>query len=72
MKAMRNTWSPLSKVPINIRNWRTKQEGQVLLRELGGRRAMFEPGSLGQIELCSQRRQRKGWSSRDLMAGVEL
>lgn len=35
-------------------------EGQVLLRDLGGRRAVFEPGSLGQIELCSQRRQREG------------
>lgn len=60
MKAMRNTWSSLSEVPINIRNWRIKQEGQVLLRELGGRGAVFEPGSLGQVELLSQRRQRKG------------
>lgn len=60
MKAMKNTWSSLSEVPINIRNWRTKQEGQVLLRELGGRGAVFKPGSLGQIELCSQRGPRKG------------
>lgn len=56
MKAMKNTWSSLSEVPTNIRNWRTKQEGQVLLRELGGRGAVFEPGSLGQVELRSQRR----------------
>lgn len=37
-----------------------QKEGQVLLRELGGRGAVFEPGSLGQVELLSQRRQRKG------------
>jgi hypothetical protein len=35
----------------------------VLLRELGVRGAVFEPGPLGQLQPCSQRSQRK--SSRD-------
>ena len=30
---IRNTWLSTFDVPINMRNWRTTEEGQVLLRE---------------------------------------
>lgn len=42
VKAVRSTWLSTSQVLINVRNWRT-MEGQMLLRELGIREAVFEP-----------------------------
>lgn len=39
---------------------RSPHKHQELEDQTGGRGAVFEPGSLGQIELRSQRRQRKG------------
>ena len=43
MEAFRNTWSSLSEVPTKSRGWRTIEEGLMVQREQGLRRAVFEP-----------------------------
>jgi hypothetical protein len=45
IRGIRNAWISPCEVPINIRGWKMIEEGQ----ELG---VVFEPKSLGQIELC--------------------
>lgn len=50
----------LSEVPISVWEWRTTDEGKVLLRELRIRKAVFEPQFTGPDRIMFTRDQRKG------------
>lgn len=50
-RAIGHSWLSLSEVPINVQDWKTIYEEQMLLWELGIRGALFEPQFSGQNRL---------------------